>query len=254
MNKEFPKIIFEDEDFMVIDKPAGLIVHGAPGVEEDTLADLLIAKYPDLASVGEDALRPGIVHRLDKDVSGLMVIAKNNKAFLHLKNQFKDRDVNKTYLALVHGVLNKDYDDINFPIKRAKSGYKMAALPLNVDDLLIRRSPKSRDKGNIEGHFKAREASTSFEVIKRYVNYTYLEVNIKTGRTHQIRVHFSAYGHPLVGDDLYSTRKTKAKNKKLNLNRVFLMASSLAFSDLKANKLEFSLELAKDLEAFLPKN
>lgn len=254
MNNKFPEIIFEDDNFIVIDKPAGLIVHGAPGIDDETLADLLIAKYPNLAEVGEDILRPGIVHRLDKDVSGLMVIAKNNESFLHLKNQFKDRDVNKTYLALVHGAVSKDYDDINFSIKRAKSGYKMAALPLNVDDLLIRRSPKSRDKGNIAGHFKAKEASTSFEVIKRYINYSYLEVTIKTGRTHQIRVHFSAYGHPLAGDDLYSTKKSKAKNKKLNLNRVFLMASKLSFTDLSGDKKEFSLPLSKELESFLPKN
>lgn len=254
MNNKFPEIIFEDDNFIVIDKPAGLIVHGAPGIDEETLADLLIAKYPNIAEVGEDILRPGIVHRLDKDVSGLMVIAKNNDSFLHLKNQFKDRDVNKTYLALVHGAVSKDYGDINFPIKRAKSGYKMAALPLNVDDLLIRRSPKSRDKGNIAGHFKAKEASTSFEIIKRYINYSYLEITIKTGRTHQIRVHLSAYGHPLAGDNLYSTKKTKAKNKKLNLNRVFLMASKLSFTDLNGDKKEFSLPLSEDLEEFLPKN
>lgn len=254
MNKKFPKIIYEDDDLLVIDKPSGLIVHGAPGIEEETLADLLLLKYPNLAEVGEDILRPGIVHRLDKDVSGLMVVAKNNKTFHHLKSQFKDRDVNKTYLALVHGVVSKDHDDINFPIKRAKDGYKMAALPLNVDQLLTRRSPRSRDKGNIAGHFKAREASTSFEVLKRYVNYSYLEINIKTGRTHQIRVHFLAYGHPLAGDDLYCTRRTKQRNQKLNLGRVFLVASKLSFTDLQGEIKEFSLDLPKELKSSLPEN
>lgn len=254
-NKEkFPEMIFEDENYLVINKPAGLIVHGAPHIEGVTLADLLIAKYPEIKNVGEDELRPGIVHRLDKDVSGLMVVAKNNESFLNLKEQFKERDVNKTYLALAHGQIQKDYDDINFAIKRAKEGYKMAAMPLNTEELLTRRSPKSRDKGNIEGLFKARIASTSFKVIQRFVNYTYLEVIIKTGRTHQIRVHFSAYGHPLAGDNLYCTRKTKEKNKRLKLDRIFLVASKLSFSDLKGERKDFSIDLPKELKAALPKN
>lgn len=254
MSHKFPEIIFEDNNYLVINKPADLIVHGGPGITEITLADLLIEKYPEILEVGEDKLRPGIVHRLDKEVSGLMVIAKNNESFNNLKEQFKDRDVNKTYLALVHGKIEKDYDDIIFPIKRAKEGYKMAALPMNVENLLVRRSPKSRDKGNIEGLFKARAASTSFKVIKRFINFTYLEVNIKTGRTHQIRVHFSAYGHPLVGDNLYYTKKSKEKNKKINLGRVFLVASQLSFSDLNGAKKTFNLELPKELENYLPKN
>ncbi|HZJ41596.1 MAG TPA: RluA family pseudouridine synthase [Patescibacteria group bacterium] len=254
MKENFPKIIFEDDNYLVINKPAGLIVHGAPGIDDITLADLLISKYPYIAEVGEDKLRPGIVHRLDKDVSGLMVIAKNNESFNHLKTQFKERDVNKTYLALVHGQIEKDDDNITFSIKRSKEGYKMAALPLNVDNLLTRRSPKSRDKGNIDGLFKARPAETSFKVLKRYVNYTYLEVIIKTGRTHQIRVHFSAYGHPLAGDNLYCTKKSKVKNKKLNLGRVFLVASKLSFNNLKGQTNSFSIDLPEELKASLPKN
>lgn len=254
MLNKFPEIIFEDDNYLVIDKPADLIVHGGPGITDTTLADLLIEKYPEIKDVGEDKIRPGIVHRLDKEVSGLMVIAKNNESFKSLKEQFKDRDVNKIYIALVHGKIEKDYDEINFPIKRAKEGYKMAALPLNVENLLVRKSPKSRDKGNIEGLFKARPASTSFQVIKRFINYTLLEVNIKTGRTHQIRVHFSAYGHPLVGDNLYYTKKSKEKNKKINLGRVFLVATQLSFFDLKGEKKEFSLEMPEELNNFLPKN
>jgi 23S rRNA pseudouridine1911/1915/1917 synthase len=118
---------------------------------------------------------------------------------------------------------------------------------------LVRRSPKSRDKGNISGLFKAKEAITSFKVLKRFVNYTYLEVKIKTGRTHQIRVHFFAYGHPLVGDTLYFTRKTKAKNEKLNFGRVFLMASRLSFFNQAGEKKDFTINLAPELESFLPK-
>ncbi|NCU39589.1 RluA family pseudouridine synthase [Candidatus Falkowbacteria bacterium] len=254
MNTDFPEIIFEDNNYLVINKPAGLIVHGGPGIKGVTLVDLLLDKYPFLKEVGDEALRPGIVHRLDKDVSGLMVIAKTTESFSSLKEQFKERDVNKTYLALAHGKIEKDYDDINFPIKRAKDGYKMAALPLNTVDLLIKKSPQSRDRGNIEGFFKAREASTSFKVLKRFINYTFLEVTIKTGRTHQIRVHFFAYGHPLVGDNLYFNKKSREKNKKFNLNRVFLVASQLSFMNLKGERKEFSLPLPSELEKLLPKN
>jgi 23S rRNA pseudouridine1911/1915/1917 synthase len=182
-----------------------------------------------------------------------MVVDKNNASFENLKAQFKKREINKQYLALVYGKIENDDGEICFPIKRSKDGYRMAAMPLNAVDLLVRRSPKSRDKGNISGLFKAKEAITSFKVIKRFVNYTYLEVKIKTGRTHQIRVHFFAYGHPLVGDTLYFTKKTKAKNDKLNLNRVFLMASRLSFSTPSGEKKEFSINLAPELEAFLPK-
>jgi 23S rRNA pseudouridine1911/1915/1917 synthase len=254
MKNKFPEIIFEDENYLVINKPAGLIVHGGPGIKEKTLVDFLLKKYPEIKNVGEDSLRPGIVHRLDKDASGLMVITKTQSAFLSLKKQFKERDINKKYLALVHGKIRKDYDEINFTIKRAEKGYKMAALPLNVDKLLVRKTPKSRDRGNIEGLFKAKPASTTFQVLKKFVNYTYVEIMIKTGRTHQIRVHFFAYGHPLVGDNLYSSRKTREKNKKLNLGHVFLVASQLSFCNLENKKINFSIDLPEELKNVLPKN
>jgi 23S rRNA pseudouridine1911/1915/1917 synthase len=253
MKTNFPDVIFEDDDYLVINKPAGLAVHGGGNIKEETLADLLIARYPKIIKVGDDEARPGIVHRLDKEVSGLMVVAKNNDSFASLKAQFQKRDINKQYLALAYGKIGSDDGEINFPIKRSSEGYKMAAMPLNAVDLLTRRSPKSRDTGNISGVFKAKEAITLFKVIKRFVNYTLLEVKIKTGRTHQIRVHFFALGHPLVGDNLYCTKKTKVKNEKIKLGRVFLMASQLSFTDLEGKKREFSLKLAPELEAFLPK-
>ena len=253
MDNNFPEIIFEDDDCLVINKPAGLAVHGGGNIEGETLTDLLINHYPKISQVGDDPMRPGIVHRLDKDVSGLMVVAKNNESFKNLKEQFKKREINKQYFALVHGQVINDDGDINFPIKRAQDGYRMAAMPLNAADLLVRRSPKPRDKGNISGVFKAKEAITNFKVIKRFINYTYLEVKIKTGRTHQIRVHFFAYGHPLVGDTLYFTKKTKAKNEKINLGRVFLMASRLSFSTRTGEKKDFTINLDPKLEAFLPK-
>lgn len=249
-----PRIIFENKDYLVIDKPAGLAVHGGGNIKEATLVDWLIGHCPAIARVGEDATRPGIVHRLDKDVSGLMVVAKTQKCFLSLKNQFKWREVNKEYVALAHGRLDNDFGEIDFPIKRSKDGHKMAALPRHAEQLLHRRHPQDRDQGNIKGVFKAKPASTHFQVLKNFVNYTLVRVKIKTGRTHQIRVHFFAYGHPLAGDDLYATKKTKEKNKKLALGRVFLVADRLSFRDPKGEKQSFSLELPADLERALPRH
>lgn len=247
----FPEIIFEADDYLVINKPAGLAVHGGGNIKDTTLADLLIERYPKIKTVGDDPVRPGIVHRLDKEVSGLMVIAKNNETFLHLKNQFKDRDINKEYIALVNGKILNDYGTIDFPIKRSREGYKMAAMPHNTANLLSRRKPTDRDQGNLEGMFKSREAITEYNVIKRFINYTLVQVKIKTGRTHQIRVHFFALGYPLVGDSLYFNKKSKAQNKKANLGRIFLTANKLSFKDRAGEKKNFSLEIPAELTDFL---
>jgi len=254
MIKNKPEIISETPDYLVINKPAGLAVHGGGNLKEATLTDWLLEHYPKIKSVGDDPVRPGLVHRLDKDVSGLMVVAKNQKSFINLKNQFKDREVNKEYIALIHGKIAKEDGVIDFPITRSKEGYKMAALPANAEELLVRKHPQGRDQGNIDGYFKSRNALTEFTVLKRFVNYTLLRVNIKTGRTHQIRVHFFAYGHPLVGDNLYCTRKTKEKNKKLDLGRVFLVADNLSFRDNKGEKQSFRINLPAELLEFLPNN
>jgi len=247
----FPEIIFENEDYLVINKPAGIAVHGGGNIKDKTIADFLIERYPDIENVGDDPIRPGIVHRLDKEVSGLMVIAKNNETFSLLKNQFKDRDVNKEYVALVHGKMTTDFGSINFPIKRSSEGFKMAAMPLNTSELLSRRQPKDRDQGNLDGMFKAREAITEYNVLKHFVNYTLLQVKIKTGRTHQIRVHFFALGHPLVGDGLYFNKKSKAQNKKVNLGRIFLAANKLSFKDKTGETQSFSIEMPIALTDFL---
>jgi len=249
-----PEIIFENENYLIINKPAGLAVHPGGNIKDVTLKDWLLKYYPEIKKVGENEDRPGIMHRLDMDVSGLMAIAKNQKSYNHLKLQFQERSVKKEYLALAHGNIIKDSDLIDFPIKRAKDGYKMAALPKNIDNLLIRRTPKNRDQGNLNGLFKAKEAITEFNVIRRFVNYTLLQVKIKTGRTHQIRVHLFAYGHPLVGDPLYYTKKTKVKNEKLALGRVFLFANRLSFITLDNKVMEFSLEIPQDLKDNMPKN
>lgn len=253
MDRTFPEIIYEDDDCLVINKPAGLAVHGGGNLKEITLADLLLERYPEIRLVGDDPIRPGIVHRLDKEVSGLMVIAKNQANFESLKQQFKDRDVNKEYTALVHGRLANDEGEINFPIKRARDGYKMAALPLNTEDLLSRRAPKSRDQGNLEGLFKARIAKTAYQVEKRLINYTLVRVQIKTGRTHQIRVHFFALGHPLVGDGLYYNKKSKSQNAKVALGRIFLYARQLSFKSRNGETRKFSINMPEVLEECLKK-
>lgn len=249
-----PKIISETKDYLVINKPAGLAVHQGGNLKEATLADWLINQYPEITKVGEDPVRPGIVHRLDKEVSGLMVIAKNNDSFFNLKEQFKSRTINKEYQALVHGRILNDGGTIDFPITRSKSGHKMAALPAGSSDLLIRRHPKQRDQGNIKSWFKSREAVTEFSVLKKFVNFALLRVKIKTGRTHQIRVHFFAYGHPLVGDNLYYTKKTREKNLKINLGRVWLVADRLEFTDDKNQRLKFEINLPQELKNSLPRN
>ena len=229
------KIVSETSEYLIIDKPAGVITHGKSD-QALVLTDILIKKYPRLKNLGDDPSRPGIIHRLDKDVSGLMVIAKTRASFLDLKKQFQRRMVNKEYTALAYGKIDQPSAMINFPIRRAKQGYKMAALPLT-------------DFGRLNQVGKP--AETYFKVIKNYINYTLLKIKINTGRTHQIRVHLFAYNHPLVGDNIYGTAKTRLLNKKLNLNRVFLVADKLGFSDLSGQQQTFSIGLPDDLKKIL---
>ncbi len=227
------EIIDETDEFLIINKPAGLAVHGASGY---TLADWLKDKYPKIITVGDDPARPGIVHRLDKNVSGLMVIAKTQAAFNYLKKQFQNRTVIKEYTALVHGKIQKAEAAINFPIKRAKNGYKMAAVPFTV-----RGEPA--DSG--------RAALTEFKIVARLVNYTLLKIKIKTGRTHQIRVHLAAYDHPVVGDDIYGTARARIQNKKLGLNRIFLIADHLCFNDSDNQPKDYKIGLTEELKEIL---
>jgi 23S rRNA pseudouridine1911/1915/1917 synthase len=212
------------------------LTHGAPHIKEDSLIEQIIVDFPDIAKVGEDPARPGIMHRLDKAASGLLVIARTADSFDNLKRQFQARTVTKQYIALAYGQFDTEYGDIDFPIARSAQGHKMAALPLT-----------KKGEDNDDG----RNAHTEFDVIKQYINYTLLKVVIKTGRTHQIRVHMAAYGRPLVGDDLYATKKTKVKNQKNNLGRIFLHAEKLEFDDLSGTRQKYELELPKELKEFL---
>src|SRR3989339_687923 len=172
-------IVFENDEYLVVNKPAGLLTHGSDHIKEETLIDQILEKYPEIAGVGDELSHPGMMHRLDRLVSGLLVIAKTQASFENLKKQFKER------------------------------------------------------------------------TIQKFINYTLLRIRIKTGRTHQIRVHMAAYGHPIVGDPIYNTKMTRIKNKKLNLERIFLVATELMFKDLGGKEQNFKIDLPKELQDFM---
>ena len=180
-------VIYEDNDIIVINKPKGMVVHPANGNPDGTVVNAVMALCKDsLSGIGGE-VRPGIVHRLDKNTSGIMIIAKNDKAHINLSEQLKNHEVKKTYIALVRGIINENEATINMPISRSKNDRKKMAV--------------NRDGKNAITHFK---------VLGRYKNkYTLLKVNIETGRTHQIRVHLSHIGHPVIGDDVYSNGKNE---------------------------------------------
>ena len=210
-------IIYEDDDLLVIDKPAGLAVHPAPGHYTHTLVNAILSHFPDLPDTS-DSLRPGIVHRLDKDASGVMLVAKNRSAQLNLINQFKSRSVVKAYLVLVKGHLTPELGVIEAPIGR---------------------DPRNRKRMAVVT--EGREARTQYNVVKHIGNYTLLEVRPETGRTHQIRVHLSAIGYPVVGDPTYGV-------KSAYLSRQFLHASRLGFQLSSTGEyVEFTSELPPDL-------
>ena len=179
-------VIYEDNDIIVVNKPKGMVVHPANGNPDGTLVNAILALCKDsLSGIGGE-IRPGIVHRLDKDTSGLLIIAKNDLAHINMSKQIQDRKVIKKYIALVKGVIGEDTATIDMPIAR---------------------STKDRKKMAVES--KGKEAITHYKVLQRYDKYTLLEIKIDTGRTHQIRVHMSYIGHPVVGDMQYSNGKNE---------------------------------------------
>lgn len=178
-------ILHEDDDIIVINKRPGLVVHPAPGHYSGTLVNALLYHCPKLKGIGGE-LRPGIVHRLDKDTSGVLVAAKNDRAHLHLSRQFKSRRVKKKYLALVYGNMESDSGSVSLPIGR---------------------HPVDRKKMSTNSR-KSRVAETTWQIRERFELASLIEVNLKTGRTHQIRVHCAAIKHPVMGDKVYGTRKT----------------------------------------------
>ncbi len=221
------KIVFEDENILVIDKPAGLMVHPTEKMEPDTLVNGLLAYNPQIKNVGDDPLRPGIVHRLDKAVSGLILVCKNQKAFDYYKQQFQNRKIKKIYTALVHGQMEKLEGEINLPIERAKGKGKMAVKPISQG---------------------GKEAITKYVVIKQFKNFALLEVEILTGRTHQIRAHLNAIQHPVVGDKLYKQKNVK---ESLALDRPFLHSTILSFTDMQGKCQEFKSKLPAKLEKII---
>ena len=233
------KIIGEMDDYVVVEKPAGMLVHSTEANETDTLVDWLISKCPKIKKVGDNPKRPGIVHRLDREASGLLVVAKNQKMFECLKKQFQNRTIKKEYLVLVYGKMEREHDTIDFAIDRGKDG-KMASRPKT--DLLKLKSMRSIQPG--------KEAVTEFTVEKEYGRFSLLRVKIPTGRTHQIRVHMFAYNHPVVGDGLYFNRKLIKRNEP-KLNRLFLHATKLCFDDLAGEKRCFESGLPEELVEYL---
>ena len=195
------EILYEDNDIIVVNKPKGMVVHPANGNPDGTLVNAVMAICKDsLSGIGGE-IRPGIVHRLDKNTSGAIIIAKNDKAHINLSEQLKKHEIKKTYIALVRGVVKENNASINMPIGRSK---------------------KDRKKMDVDKNGK--EAITHFKVMKRYKDSTLLEINIETGRTHQIRVHLSHIGYPIIGDEVYSNGKNR-----WNIEGQCLHAKSLDF-------------------------
>ncbi|MHB8993592.1 MAG: RluA family pseudouridine synthase [Chloroflexota bacterium] len=216
-------VVYEDPAVVVIDKQPGVVVHPSPGHLTGTLVDALVARYPEIQGVPGPG-RPGIVHRLDKDTSGLMVVARTPDALSELQHQMKQRTIEKRYLALVEGGLADDRGLIDLPIARD----------------LIRRQ-------QMAVHLEGKPARTYFELLERFQGYSYLEAKPISGRTHQIRVHFSFIGHPVAGDRLYGTGRGPN-----GLKRQFLHATLLVFdSPLTGERLTFRSPLPGDLEACL---
>ncbi len=225
-----PTILYEDDNYLVVNKPSGLIVHGGPGIHEPTLADWAVAHAAQIAEVGDQPQeRPGIVHRLDRDVSGVMVIAKTQNAFMNLKKQFQNHSIDKRYLALAQGRITDQAGRIDFAIARSPS----------KSGLMVARVKSTEGK----------KAETVFHVERFVKGTTLVHVRTLTGRTHQIRVHFKAIGHPLVGDPLYKIRRLKME--KLPAPRVFLHAEHLGFDDLNGKHKEFEAPLPADLQQYL---
>lgn len=228
-------VLFENERLLVLDKGAGVQMHHGGSYAGITLSEWLLGHYPTLKNVGEDSLRPGIVHRLDRDTSGVVVIAKDNEAFQALKKLFQDRLVEKKYVALVYGQLS------------ALEGKVDASLIRHPGDLKRRAIDPEQYTGTLPGN--TRTALTFYRVLTRYDEYDLVELSPKTGRTHQIRVHMTYLGHPVVGDKLYAFKEVK-RNNLLSPDRHMLHAGSLSF-ELFGEKYHFQSPLPKDFREVL---
>lgn len=228
-------ILYEDRDIVVINKPAGLVVHSDGRTKEDTVVDWVKERYPEAKEVGEpielkngSAIeRPGIVHRIDRETSGILVIAKTKEGFESLKAQFQNREIEKTYHLFVHGLVKEDRGSITRPIGKSSSDFR-------------KWSAQRGAKGEM------REALTYFEVLKRSpeLNVSFVEAKPKTGRTHQIRVHFQALQHPVVADNLYAG----GKEKLLGFERTALHAKKIAFTNVEGEKIVVEAPYPEDFK------
>ena len=207
--QEIPlNIIHEDDDILIVNKEKGMVVHPGNGNPDGTLVNAIMARCKESLSGIGGKIRPGVVHRIDKDTSGLVIIAKNDKAHINISDQIKNREVEKTYLALVRGNIKENEAVINMPIGRSSKDRKKMAV----------------DK-------KGKEAITEFKVLEKYDGFTYIEVKIKTGRTHQIRVHMAEIGYPIVGDEVYSNGRNP-----FSVKGQMLHAAKLGFVHPTTNK------------------
>ncbi len=217
-------IVYEDSDVIVVNKPRGLCVHPAPGNERGTLVNGLVYHCGGELSAINGVIRPGIVHRIDKDTSGLLIVAKNDKAHLILSEQLKERKAMRKYVALVNGNIKEDSGTVNKPIGRNPSDRKKMAVVLS-----------------------GREAVTHFNVLERFGQYTMVECILETGRTHQIRVHMASIGHSIAGDPLYGVKK-----EKLNLHGQLLHAKTIGFIHPRTGEMmEFTSEIPEDFRNVL---
>jgi len=228
-------IVYEDDQLLVVNKPAGLVVHPAAGINSGTLANALAYHFQKLPSQGAGQIRPGIVHRLDRDTSGLLVVAKTEECLENLSDQFRDRTVFKSYIALVHGRVDQETGKIDQPIARDPSNRTRMAVVRN-----------------------GRSSLSLFRVKQRYQRYTLLDVELKTGRTHQIRVHLAWLKHPVVGDETYgggrdnTVQDTTIRIQIRHLKRQFLHAEKLSFTHPQTGDvMEFNAPLPKELASFL---
>jgi 23S rRNA pseudouridine1911/1915/1917 synthase len=217
-------VLYEDQDLLVLNKPSGVVVHPAAGHRSGTLVNALLYHYPELPGIG-GVERPGIVHRLDRETSGCLMVAKTERAHQVLTRQFQMRQIEKKYLALVHGIVRDEARSIILPIGRHEAERKKMGV-------------RTR---------KGREAETTYRVLRRLDGYTLLEVSPTTGRTHQIRVHLSAIGHPVVGDTLYGGRRER--KTRLKAPRQLLHAWKLSFTHPGAgHRIEVTAPLPADFQ------
>jgi 23S rRNA pseudouridine1911/1915/1917 synthase len=240
-------ILYKSKDMIAINKPAGLVVHGDGRTEEKTLVDWIIEKYPDAKEVGEpialtsgEAIhRPGIVHRLDRDTSGVMLVALTQEGFNHLKRQFQDRSLEKKYHAFVYGIMSEDDGVIDRPIARSRKDFRLW----------------SAQRG---GRGEARSAVTHYKVLNRIEfkddapladGATFIEASPKTGRTHQIRVHFKALNHPVVGDTLYAPKREPI----LGFKRLALHAREITFENMENEEITIQAPYPEDFSLALSK-